>query len=193
MRTGIAVLLLLLVVGAAPLHAQVEESVDSTEQADSGETVTTSTTTNTTTTSFTSEIAFEPPARVTPPKWIHLVRLAAVAGPIAFLVLAWTIAAIVHVRLVRREQEQFPLMRGSRSTQITPLLISAVLLFVPVVLFVIFEIRSRKEIRLGIAGIVDEWQPVTAQAWITWLVCLVLALTPWLLARRADTVARGRA
>lgn len=180
MRTWIAVLLLLLVLGVATLRAQqAEESVDASEPVDSGTTVTTSTT--------TTSVTILNPQRPAP-KWLHLVRLAAVAGPVAFLLLAWTIGAFVHYRLVRREHQLFPAMRGSRAPQITPMILSAALFFVPVVLFVLFEIRSRKEIRLGIGGIVDEWQPVDTRAWTTLLVCLVLALIPWLFARRADTV-----
>jgi hypothetical protein len=118
-----------------------------------------------------------------------MVRLAAIAGPFAFLVLAWLVGASLHVRLIRREQDHFPLQRGSRAPQTTPMFASAALLLVPALLFVAFEIRSRMEIRLGIPGIVDEWQPVTGRAWISLLICLVLALAPWLFARRADTVA----
>src|ERR1041385_7931535 len=69
-----------------------------------------------------------------------------------------------------------------------PMFISAALFFVPALLFVIFEVRSRIEIRRGIGGVVDEWHPVTAHAWISLVICLVLALVPWLFARRADTV-----
>jgi hypothetical protein len=194
MRARIVVFLLLLGVGVAALRAQVdppaggapagqaEESVDSSEPVDSEETVTTSTTS--TATSVTTTLT----THRTAPRWVHLVRLAAVAGPVAFLLLAWTIGAFVHYRLVHREHEQFPVMRGSRTPQITPMIISAALLFIPVVLFVLFEIRSRQELRLGIGGIVDEWQPVDTRAWTTLLICLVLALIPWLFARRADTV-----
>ncbi|HWS72880.1 MAG TPA: hypothetical protein VN605_12245 [Thermoanaerobaculia bacterium] len=188
MRTRMAVVLLLLVTGLPALRAQTEsaaapqaeESVDSNQPADTAGTITTSTTTTSITVTTT-----DPP----PPSWIHLVRLAAVAGPIAFLVLAWGIGALVHYRIVRREQEQFPVVRGSRTPQTAPMFISAGLFFVPAVLFAIFEIRSRLEIRRGIGGVVDEWQPVTAHAWTALLVCLVLALLPWLFARRADTVA----
>lgn len=211
MRNRIAAFVLLLVIGVPPLHAQVEppseadeELVDTNESAASSETVTTSTSTTSVTLRTTSNIPSdaipadeesdargvvagggEPPA----PAWLHLVRLAALAGPIAFLVLAWLIGAFVHYRLVRREQEQFPAIRGSRTPQTTPMIISAALFFVPVVFFVLFELRSRQEIRRGIGGVVDEWQPVMAQAWTALLVCLVLALIPWLFARRADTVA----
>jgi hypothetical protein len=187
MRTRMAVVLLLLVTGLPILRAQTqpaaapppaEESVDSNQPADTTGVVTTSTTTTSITVTTTDP----------PPSWIHLVRLAAVAGPIAFLVLAWGIGALVHYRIVRREQEQFPAIRGSRTPQTAPMILSAALFFVPAVLFVIFEIRSRIEMRRGIGGVVDEWHPVTAHAWTALLVCLVLALLPWLFARRADTV-----
>lgn len=175
MQIRIAVFLLLVVFSVAPLVAQNEESVDSNDTV-----VTTSTTTTSVTTTMT-------PQR-TPPPWIHLVRMAAVSGPILFLFFAWVIGAAVHYRLVRREQARFPAVRGSRKPQTTPLILSAALFFVPFVLFVLFEFRSRQEIRLGISGVVDEWLPVTSQAWTTFGVCLALALIPWLFARRADTV-----
>jgi hypothetical protein len=79
-------------------------------------------------------------------------------------------------------------MRGTRSPQTVPMIISAALFLVPVVLFGFFEYRSRREISLSVGGVVDQWQPVTAQAWLTLLVCLLLAVAPWLLARRADTI-----
>lgn len=187
MQARIVVLLLLLVIGMAPLRAQevaAGESVDSNESTDTSETITTSTTSTVITTSTSSIV----PTQGTPPGWINLVRISALAGPIAFLALAWFIAGFVHHRLVRREQAQFPVVRGTRTPQVTPMIISAALLFVPAVLFVFYEIRSRHEMSLGIGGIVDEWQPVDTRAWTTLLVCLVLALIPWLLARRADTV-----
>jgi heme/copper-type cytochrome/quinol oxidase subunit 2 len=174
MRTRLAVVVLLLVIGVG---LRADETVDSNQPTDTAGTVTTSTTTTT--------VAGTPRAT---PGWIHMVRLAALAGPIAFLLLAWLIGAIVHYRLVRREHEQFPVMRGSRTPQTVPMIISAALFFVPFVLFVFFELRSRREIRLGIGGVVDEWLPVTRNAWLTLLICLVLALIPWLFARRADTV-----
>lgn len=188
MQARIVVFLLLLVIGVVPLRAQevaAEESVDSNESTDTAETITTSTTsTSVITTSRSSTV----PTQGTPPGWINLVRISAVAGPIAFLVLAWFIAGFVHHRLVRREQAQFPVVRGTRTPQVTPMIISAGLLFVPAVLFVFYEIRSRHEMRRGIGGIVDEWQPVDTRAWTTLLVCLLLALIPWLFARRADTI-----
>jgi hypothetical protein len=197
MQMRVAALLLLLVISVSALHAQnrppsttaTEEVVDSA--GDSGGTTTatgvtqvagTTTSTTTTTRSITT--------RTSTPRWIHLVRIAATAGPIAFLLLAWLLGWIVHWRLVRSEQEQFPFHRGSRSPQTVPVILSAALLFVPAVLFLIFEVRSRLEIRRGIGGVVDEWHPVTARAWITLLICFVLALVPWLFAKRADTVAQ---
>ncbi|HEX6097378.1 MAG TPA: hypothetical protein VF432_13700 [Thermoanaerobaculia bacterium] len=186
MPTRIAAVLLLLFLGVLALQAQVEPSPPSEpaeESVDSSETVETSTTTVTTTTSISTTAVQTPP-----PGWTHLVRIAALAGPIAFLLLAWTAGAAVHYRLVRREHEQFPMTRGSRTPQTMPMILSAGLFFVPAVLFVVFEVRSRMEIRQGIGGVVDEWQPVTAQAWVGLVVCLVLALLPWLFARRADTV-----
>lgn len=192
MHIRITVFLLLLgmaVPAAAQVDAaraaagQAEETVDSNQPEGTAPTPTASTTTE-------AGFATVQPA---PPVWINLVRVAAVAGPIAFLILAWTIGAFVHFRLVRREQEQFPAMRGSRTPQTTPMVISALLFFVPVAAFIFFEIQSRREIRLGIGGINDEWQPVTSHAWTALVVCLVLALVPWLFAQRADTVARGRA
>ena len=183
MRTRIVVVVLLfLAIGVPFLRAQTptpapaEESVDSNAP---GGTVTTSTTTTSVTTTVT-----QPP----PPAWIHLVRLAAKAAPIAFLLLAWILGVGLHYRIVRREHEQFPIVRGTRAPQTVPLIVSACLFFVPVVLFAIFEIRSRIEISRGIGGVVDEWRPVTTHAWTLLVVCLVLALLPWLFARRADTV-----
>jgi hypothetical protein len=150
------------------------DAVDSNDGAT--ETVTTTTTTAV------------PPSQPAAPGWIHLIRLAAVAGPIAFLILAWLIGAVVHFTLVRREHAQFPVMRGTRTPQTVPMIISAGLFVVPVVLFALFEYRSRLEISRGIGVVVDQWQPVTARAWITLVICLVFAIAPWLLARRADTI-----
>lgn len=185
MTTRRGVFLLLLLLAAMSVQAQVEETVDSTEMAAATDTVTTSTTT----TSFSSNISLAPTHQPPAPAWIHLVRMSAVAGPVAFLLLAWAVGGFVHYRLVRAEQARFPVVRGSRAPQTTPMLISSLLFFVPVVLFVFFEIRSRREFRLGIPGVIDEWNPVNERAWMTLVVCLVLALIPWLLARRADTVA----
>jgi hypothetical protein len=196
MRTVVAVFVLLVAIGVPALQAQVEapagraasdqaeESVDSSQPTDSGEVVTSSTSTTVTTTVSPTPAA----AARTTPSWIHLVRIAATAGPIAFLVLAWMVSIAVHYRLVRKEQAQFPAVRGSRAPQTVPMVISAALFFIPAVLFILFEVRSRQELRRGIGGVVDEWQPVTTHAWIALLVCLVLALVPWLFARRADTV-----
>lgn len=210
MRTWIGLLLLCCVIGVPVLRAQVEqpaarassepaeESVDSNEPADPSGAVTRSTTTTAVIVMSTSEgeagvdtqpASLPPPP---PPAWIHLVRPAAMAGPIAFLLLAWAIGMFLHLRLVRGEQAEFPASRGSRAPQTMPMLVSAALFFVPVVLFLLFEIRSRQELHLGIGGVNDEWQPVTAQAWTALLVCLVLALVPWLFARPADRVAEGR-
>jgi hypothetical protein len=193
MRTWLAGVLLLLA-WSVPLRAQVEsarapstqaeESVDASEPPDSGDTSTTSVTTTVTQTPNRGERNHLPP-----PAWIHLVRIAANAGPIAFLLLAWLVGGILHYRIVRREQAQFPISRGSRTPQTVPMIVSAVLFLVPAVLFIVFEVRSRVEIRRGLGGVVDEWQPVTAHAWTALVICLVLALIPWLLARRADTVA----
>jgi hypothetical protein len=184
MRSRIAVLLLFLVVAVAA-HAQsarpAEETVDSN---DTTQTTTTSTTSTTTTT--TTVATQQPPAG---PPWIHLVRIAALAGPVAFLLIAWLTGVILHYRIVRREQAQFPVVRGTRAPQTMPMIVSALLFLLPVALFVFFEVRSRIEIAKNIGGVVDEWQPVTARAWIALLVCLVLAVMPWLFARRADTVA----
>jgi len=171
--------LLLLLLAVAGARAQSAPAAE--ETVDSNQTQTTTVTTSTTTTTVT-DIPQHTPA------WIHFVRVAALAGPIAFLLLAWLIGAIVHYRLVRREQEQFPQIRGSRMPQTVPMIISGTLFLIPVALFLFFEIRSRKEIALGSGGVIDEWQPVTAHAWIALLVCLVLAMVPWLFARRADTV-----
>ena len=96
---------------------------------------------------------------------------------------------MVHYRMVIREQARFPAVRGTRAPQTVPMVISAALFFVPAVLFVLFEVRSRWEIGRGIGGVVDEWHPVTMHAWTSLLICLVLAVVPWLFARRADTVA----
>jgi hypothetical protein len=198
MHMRFPVLLLLLAIGVSPLWGQAgapaggtpsEEIVDSNEPTATDPAVSTSKTSTVTSTTTEIFVTTQP----VPPGWVHLVRVSALAGPIAFLLLAWVIGAFVHVRLVRREQEQFPAVRGSRAPQTTPMLISAFLFFVPFVLFILFEVRSRQEIRLGIPGINDEWQPVTSHAWLAFVVCLVLALVPWLFARRADTVARGRA
>jgi hypothetical protein len=190
----IAAVLLLLAFGVPVLRAQsnaarvtttqTEESVDATEPDG-----TQTTTTTTTTTSVIEGQGGSPVTGGKPPAWTHLVRIAANAGPIAFLLLAWLVGAIVHVRLVRREQAQFPVVRGSRAPQTVPMIVSALLFVVPAVLFIVFEVRSRYEIRRGIAGVVDEWQPVMAHAWTALVICLALALIPWLLARRADTVA----
>jgi len=187
MRIWTAGFLLLLIIGVAVLQAQSpptgsapaaksEESVDSNEP-------TTDTDTSATTVS-------SPGSLITPstPAWAHLVRVAATGGPIAFLVLAWIVGIFVHYRLVRREQAQFPVVRGTRAPQTVPMVISAALFVVPAVLFVIFEVRSRMEISRGIGGVVDQWHPVTVHAWTTLVICLVLALIPWLFARRADTV-----
>jgi len=176
--------LLFLVIGVAGLRAQSapgaapaaksEESIDS-----AGDTAGTSTT------SATPQVDPGTPA----PSWAHLVRIAATAGPIAFLILAWIVGLMVHYRMVIREQARFPAIRGTRAPQTVPMLISAALFFVPAVLFVVFEVRSLWEIGRGIGGVVDEWHPVTVHAWTSLLICLVLALIPWLFARRADTVA----
>lgn len=192
MRTRVTVVLLLLLTGLPLLRAQAQGTAASSAPAPAdvtvdettagGEAPATATTSSTTT---TTEVVTT--TRV--PGWIHLVRIAATAGPIAFLLLAWAIGGIVHYRIVRREQEQFPAVRGSRTPQTVPMIVSAALFFVPAVLFVIFEIRSRLEIRRGIGGVVDEWQPVTTHAWTLLVVCLFLALLPWIFAKRADTVA----
>lgn len=178
MRMRTAGFLLLLIVGAAALQAQ-SPSPGSASATRAEESVEISETTTTTSVQ---------PIVVPPPGWVHLVRLAAMAGPIAFLLLAWIIGLFLHYRLVRGEQAKFPAIRGSRTPQTLPMVISAALFFVPAVLFVVFEVRSRIEIRRGIGGVVDEWHPVTAHAWTALVVCLVLALVPWLFARRADTV-----
>ena len=194
MTTRTSAFLLLLVLAVPAVRAQVEpappgvastegeDSIDSNE-ASADETVTTSTSTTSVTTISTTTAGGVPA-----PSWLHLVRFSAIAGPVAFLLMAWAIGGVAHYRIVRREQALFPAIRGSRAPQTTPMFFSAALFFVPVLLFAYFEIRSRREIQLGIAGVVDEWLPVTAQAWTTLVVCLVLALVPWLLARRADTV-----
>lgn len=191
MRTWTAVVLLFFVIGVAVLQAQSppagsappaksEETIDSNATAgDTAGTVTTSTT--------TTSIQV---TQVTPgvPSWARFVRVAATAGPIAFLILAWITGLMVHYRLVSREQARFPAVRGTRSPQTVPMLISAALFFVPACVFVLFEVRSRWEIGRGIPGVVDEWHPVTTHAWLSLLICLVLALIPWLFARRADTI-----
>lgn len=182
MKIGIIGLLLSLVLGLPVLYAQSsEESVDSNESP-STTTVSTSTTTQTTTTTTSGAI------RLPAPGWVHMVRLAAVAGPFAFLFLAWLIGGFMHLHLVRREQAQFPALRGTRSPQWMPMMTSALLFLVPAILFAIFEIRSRMELRAGLSGVIDEWQPVMHRAWVSLAVCLVFAVVPWLLARRADTV-----
>jgi hypothetical protein len=190
MRIRIAVVLLSLVVIVPALRAQSDPPPTGAVSTKSEETVESTTpdggtvTTSTTTTSVTEITA--PPVV---PSWMHLVRIAAKVGPIAFLVLAWAIGGVVHWRLVRREQAQFPTLRGSRAPQTVPMIVSAALFAIPTVLFAIFEARSRLEIQRGIGGVVDEWQPVTAHAWTALVICLALALLPWLFARRADTVA----
>jgi len=179
MPTRIACLLLLLVLGFSSLTAQVgspEDTIDSSDPTEA-EPLTPTTTS-----------PLQRQASSTPP-WIHLVRLSAVAGPVVILLLAWVIGSAVHYRLVRREQSMFPAIRGSRAPQTTPMIISAALFFLPGLLFMLFELRSRQEIRLGIPGVNDEWQPVIAEAWTALVVCLVLALLPWVFARRADTLA----
>jgi hypothetical protein len=186
-RVG-SVLLLLCLVVPSTYSQTTEETVDSTDSSTATETVTTSTSTTSVTTETASIPAPAGAAASSAPGWMHVVRLAAIAGPFAFLVLAWLIGAVTHVRLVRREQEQFPMVRGSRAPQWVPMTISGLLFFIPAILFVIFEIRSRVELRRGIGGVVDEWQPVTQRAWVMLVICLVLALVPWLFARRADTV-----
>jgi hypothetical protein len=179
MRVWVAAIVLLLVVSVPLLRAQ--ETVDSTETD-------TATPTSTVTTSTVTTTTASPIAQPRPPAWIHFVRIVANAGPIVFLLLAWTIGFAVHWRLVRKEQQRFPIVRGSRAPQTVPMILTALLFLVPAVLFAIFEVRSRLEIRRGIGGVVDEWQPVTTHAWMSLLICLVLALTPWLFARRADSV-----
>lgn len=182
MKIRIVWLLLCLVVTAPALYAQTtEESVDSNEAAATAETAA-APETSTTASTHAAEM---PPST---PRWISMVRVAAVAGPFAFLVLAWLIGGYLHHRLVRREQEQFPLLRGTRAPQWVPMMASGLLFFVPAILFIVFEVLSRDELRQGIGGVVDEWQPVTQRAWLMLAVCLVLAIAPWLFARRADTV-----
>ncbi|MBV8515992.1 MAG: hypothetical protein JO197_01190 [Acidobacteria bacterium] len=189
----IAAVLLLFAFGVPWLRAQsnaarvtttqTEETVDATG------TDGVQTTSTTTTTTSVIEGGIPSTSAAPPPAWTHLVRIAANAGPIAFLLLAWLIGGIIHVRMVRREQAQFPVLRGSRAPQTVPMIVSALLFLVPAILFIVFEVRSRYEIRRGLAGVVDEWQPVTVHAWTALVICLALALIPWLLARRADTVA----
>jgi hypothetical protein len=186
MRIGTAVLLFFLIIAAVALQAQTsapaaapplkpEESIDSSGPP-APDTAASSTTT-------TAAVPFP-----TTPGWAKFVRIAATGGPIAFLLLAWLSGVLVHYRLVRREQAQFPVNRGSRTPQTVPMVISAALFFIPTLLFIIFEVRSRIEIRRGIGGVVDEWHPVTAHAWTSLVICMVLALVPWLFARRADTI-----
>lgn len=187
MKDSIRVVLLSLLFVVPLAYGQtIEESVDSNYSTASTETVSTATTTTVVTTQ-----ANAPADRVASssvPGWVHMVRLAAIAGPFAFLVLAWLVGGYIHIRLVRREQAQFPVVRGTRAPQWVPMTVSGLLFIVPVILFVVFEIRSRVELRRGIGGVVDEWLPVTDRAWLTLVVCLVMALVPWLFARRADTV-----
>jgi hypothetical protein len=183
MKNRIAGVLLLLFLAAPLVYAQRQETVDSNESTASTETVTTSTSSTSVTTQNTSA-----PASSSAPAWMHMVRLAAIAGPFGFLVLAWLVGGYMHLHLVRREQAQFPIVRGTRSPQAVPMMISAALFFAPALLFIVFEVRSRMEIGRGIGGVVDEWHPVTAQAWTSLVLCLVLALIPWLFVRRADTV-----
>jgi len=182
MQFRIAVVLLLLSLAAPVLTAQTEESVDSNAVP---ETVTTSTST----TSITITSNGVTPARRSPPPWLFLVKIAAEWGPIAFLLAAWLIGTAVHYRIVKREQDRFPATRGSRAPQTTPIIISATLFFVPAVIFIFFEIRARQELSRGLDGVIDHWNPLAQRAWITLLICFVLALIPWLFARRADTVA----
>ncbi|HKO59249.1 MAG TPA: hypothetical protein VJ276_25510 [Thermoanaerobaculia bacterium] len=178
MRVRSVVFVLLLWLCVPALLAQAD-SAGGSEGATAGETVETS--------DSRGDVA--PSTPVAPvPGWVHVVRLAALAGPIAFLAAAWLAGGIVHYRLVRREHDLFPAVRGTRIPQTMPMLISAALFFVPVALFVFFEIRSRWEIARHIGGVVDQWHPVTARAWMTLFGCLVLAITPWLFARRADSV-----
>jgi hypothetical protein len=186
MKIWVAGVSLSLVLALPVLYAQpAEESVDSNDPGAPTETVATTTSTTSVTTETTSI-----PGGTTfrTPSWVQMVRLAAVAGPFAFLVLAWLVGGYLHVHLVRREQEQFPVLRGTRAPQWVPMTVSGLLFFVPAILFVIFEIRSRLELRRGLPGVVDEWLPVSNRAWLMLVVCLVLALAPWLFARRADTV-----
>jgi hypothetical protein len=189
MRTWTAAFLLLCCFASASLEAQSsstasappassEESIDSNQPPPASDTSTTT----------SASPASASPTLVPTPAWIHLVRTAATGGPIVFLLLAWSIGVLAHFRLVRREQALFPAVRGTRSPQTVPMVISAALFIVPAVLFVFFEVRSRSEIRNGISGVVDEWHPVTVHAWTLLVICLVLALVPWLFARRADTV-----
>jgi hypothetical protein len=177
MRIWAAGFLLFLIIGVAAPAVNAQESVDSNEPP-------TATDTSATTTTTSTDVVLPPRT----PAWTHLVRVAATAGPIAFLVLAWMIGIFLHYRLVRREQAQFPAVRGTRAPQTVPMIVSAALFIVPAVLFVIFEVRSRMEISRHIEGVVDQWHPVTARAWTSLLICLVLALIPWLFVRRADTV-----
>lgn len=180
MRTTAAACLLLLVLCAMSLYAAPpEESVDSNDVS-STDTAPQNTTTTTTTTTTTIQ--------TTAPGWLPLVRLAATFGPFAFLFIAWIVAMSVHVWLVRREQDEFPLMRGTRSPQTIPIVLSVVIFIVPLIVFAFFEFRARREISLGTGGVVDQWLPVTRQAWLSLGLCLFLAIIPWLFARRADTV-----
>lgn len=184
MQNRLAGFVLLIVLAVPMAYGQsTEESVDSNDSTTSTETVATTTATTSGEAQATSGAA-----RTSVPGWIHMVRLAATAGPAAFLVLAWLAGGYMHVRLVRREQEQYPVLRGTRAPQWVPMMISGLLFLVPAILFIVFELRSRLELRRGIGGVVDEWQPVTERAWLMLVVCLVLAIVPWLFARRADTV-----
>ena len=184
MHTRIAVVLLLLLLGVPVLTAQTEESVDSNAAP---ETVTTSTST-TSVTVTTNGVATVARSR-RPPPWLFLVKLAAEWGPIVFLLAAWLVGTIVHFRIVKREQALFPVTRGTRAPQTTPIIISATLFFVPALIFIFFEILARQERILGIDNVIGNWHPLAQRAWLTLLVCFVLALIPWLFARRADSVA----
>lgn len=187
MKTRIPVVLLLLAFAVPAVYGQTgEESVDSNDSSASTETVATATVTTASASETTSGAMRTGSSSA--PGWVHMVRLAAVAGPFAFLVLAWLVGGFMHLRLVRREQEQFPAVRGTRAPQWVPMTVSGLLFFVPAIFFVVFEIRSRVELRRGMGGVVDEWLPVTERAWLTLVFCLVLALVPWLFARPADKV-----
>lgn len=188
MRTCIAGFLLLFLLDVSALRAQGSSVPNSTPAARSDESVDSNGPPSPAdaTTAPTTTASGAPVSR--PPAWASLVRVAATGGPIAFLLLAWLIGFVLHLRLVHKEQAQFPVIRGTRAPQTVPIIVSAMLFLVPALMFVLFEVRSRIEIRRGIGGVVDEWHPVTVHAWMTWLICLVLALVPWLFARRADTV-----
>jgi hypothetical protein len=185
MQIRIAVVLLMLAIGVPAAVAQTDASAEATESTETTESGTTTMSSTTTTITVTT--------RPSVPGWIPLVRMAATAGPIVFLVVAWIVGTFLHYRVARREQALFPVQRGSRAPQTTPIVFSAALFFIPLALFSFFEVRSRRELNLGIAGINDEWVPVSQHAWIALLVCLALALIPWLFAQRADTVAQGGA